>query len=80
MTAVATRKTVRKPTLNRLLREFREGSISKVEAERQLGVVGHNGKFITRQWASRLNVDTRHGKVRSIPTSKYRAVVTQLNG
>lgn len=54
-----TTSTITKRDLRKFLRQWEKGKFTKTEIERQLGVVGHRGKWITRQWDSRLGVDTR---------------------
>lgn len=55
-------KQPNKNTLKKFLRLWKAGEISKEEAERQIGVTTAHGKYITRQWARRLGVDTRFGR------------------
>lgn len=58
-----TTRKVTKRDLQRYLKKWEKGELTKTEIERQLGattagVPSARGKWITRQWRSRLGVDT----------------------
>ena len=49
----------KKKDLRRLLKQWEKGKISKIGAERELGIENARGKKIARLWESTLGVDTR---------------------
>jgi hypothetical protein len=58
--------TVNKTQLRKLHRQWERGQVTKADIERQLGVSGARGKYITRLWENRLGLDTRYGQSVSV--------------
>lgn len=67
---MTTTKRINKNTLRSTLRRWEKGEVSKEAVERRFGVTNAHGKWITRQWFTRLGVDTRYGKAVTPRTKK----------
>lgn len=56
--------SVTKRELRKAFTQFKNGKATKTELERNVfGVTTARGKWITRQWANVLGVDTRNGQI-----------------